>query len=50
MIAMRLAKAGYYAGDPALVMAGRVDHVMALLEYEKFNADYSDAEYELNKS
>lgn len=50
MLAMRVAKAGYYGGDPSRVLDARVDHVMAILEYERFTNEYQEVEYELNKS
>ncbi len=50
MVALRLAKAGYYGGDPGAVLAGRVDHILALIEFERFTIEYQDVEYELNKN
>jgi hypothetical protein len=49
LIALRLAKAGYFCGDPAWVLDARVDHVLAAFEYENFQADYELVSYELNK-
>lgn len=49
LIALRLAKAGYFGGDPAAVLAGRVDLVLAAMEYEKFENDKEEVYYELNK-
>ncbi len=36
VIALRLARAGWFDGDPEKVMRGRVDLVMAAWEYEGF--------------
>ncbi|MGO8695999.1 MAG: hypothetical protein ACLQMF_20235 [Rectinemataceae bacterium] len=49
MIALRLAKAGYYGGDPERALEARVDHVLAAIEFERFVADYELVNYELNK-
>lgn len=46
---MRLAKLGYFGGDPAKVMEASVDVVQAILEYETFEADYVTEEMALNK-
>lgn len=49
LIAFRLAKAGYFGGNPELAMQARVDVVIGLFEYEKFLNDYEEAFRELNK-
>jgi hypothetical protein len=49
-IALKIAKAGYYSGDPEKVLMARVDYVLAVLEYEKFTFDYEDVYMELNTS
>ena len=49
MISVRISKAGYYGGSPEAVLKSRVDHVLAIADYEKFTADYEDEFYELNK-
>lgn len=46
---MRLAKAGYCSGDPQRVLRTRADLVMAMLDYETFEADYESQYIELNK-
>jgi hypothetical protein len=46
---LKVAKAGYYGGDPEKVLRGRIDHVLAIVEYEQFHIDYEFAHYELNK-
>ena len=48
-IAIRLAKAGYCSGDPKKVLMTRADLVMAMLDYETFEADYESQYIELNK-
>ena len=46
---MRLAKAGYWQGDPQKVLAASADLVMATAEYEKFVGNYEEAFIELNR-
>ena len=47
-LAIRLAKAGYFGGNPEAVMNGRVDIVEDVLAYEKFELDYEKAYIALN--
>ena len=47
-LAIRLAKSGYFGGDPLAVMNGRVDIVEDVLAYEKFELDYEKAYIALN--
>ena len=49
IVALKVAKAGYYSGDPEKVLQAKVDHVMLIIEYEKFNDDYQDVYMEINK-
>lgn len=49
MVALRLAKAGYWNGDPAAVLDARVDLVLEALDYEKFTADFESVYLEMNK-
>lgn len=49
MVAYRLARAGYWSGDPERVLKARVDLVLEAVEYENFMNDYSETEYEINK-
>lgn len=49
LIALKLAKAGYYGGDIQAVLSANVDHVFTAWEYEVFLSDYEIADYELNK-
>lgn len=46
---MRLAKAGYCGGDPQKILKTRADLVMAMLDYETFEADYESQFIEINK-
>jgi hypothetical protein len=50
MIALKLAKAGYFGGDPSAVLQGDVSMVLAAFEYEVFQGDYEDIYYEINKT
>lgn len=49
VVALRVAKAGYYGGDPERVLAARVDLVIAALEYEVFTSDYEREYIRINK-
>ena len=49
MIAIKLAKAGFYGGDVQAVLNANVDHVMTAIEHEIYLVDYERAEFELNK-
>jgi len=46
--AIRLAKAGYYGGDPDAVKKSPLDTVLAIIQYENFEADLQKAYKELN--
>lgn len=49
MISMRIARSGYFGGDPARVRAASIDDVFRILEYENFLSDYEFTEYKLNE-
>lgn len=49
IIALRLASAGLYGGDPANVMRARADWVLKAMQYETFKGDYEDAFVEMNR-
>ncbi len=49
VVALRIAKFGYYGGDPEKVLQAKVDHVLLILDYEKYNDDYQDVYGEINK-
>lgn len=46
---MRLAKAGYYGGNPSEVLSAPLDIVLQLIQYEIFENQLEKAYYELNK-
>ncbi len=48
-MACRLAKAGYFGGDPDAVLSAPVTTVLTILHYETFESDYEAAYTELNK-
>tara|TARA_R110000851_G_scaffold306239_4_gene464499 strand:- start:3295 stop:3450 length:156 start_codon:yes stop_codon:yes gene_type:complete len=48
-MAMKVAKAGYYGGDIQKVLNSPCDLVFAIINYEAFESDYSNAYSELNK-
>ena len=47
--ALRLAKAGFFGGDPAKVLTAPVDIVESVIAYEQFEADYKTEYISLNK-
>jgi len=49
LIALRLAKAGYYGGDPGAIKRAPVDDVLNVLSYDVFLSEYDSVEYEINK-
>lgn len=49
MVALRIAKLGYYNGDLDNVLNANVDHVLSILDYESFNVDYERVHTEMNK-
>lgn len=49
VVAIRLAREGYGGGDPDKILNMRVDHVIAIIHYEKFRSDYERSYIELNK-
>jgi hypothetical protein len=46
LMACKLAKEGYYGGDPEKILDAPVDIAMALLNYEAFLSDIVAAEME----
>lgn len=46
---VKIAKLGYYGGDPRQVGEAAVTDVLDVLAYESFEADYASTERELNK-
>ena len=49
-IALRLAKAGWWQGDPGKVLNAPVDDVLGALQYDNFLNDYERMTFELNKA
>lgn len=49
MIALTLAKAGYYQGDPEKILNARIDLVLQTYNYEMFTRDLETTFSELNK-
>jgi hypothetical protein len=47
-VALRLAKSGYYNGDPDNVLKAPVSMVQNILHYENFEADLKNAYMELD--
>lgn len=48
-IALRLARKGYWGGDPGVILKMPTDVVLAAVQYENFLADYEAAYVELNR-
>lgn len=49
-MALKLAKAGYWQGDPERVLRAPLDQVLAAAEYEGFCSDYESAFMEMTKT
>ncbi len=49
LIALTLAKTGYFSSNPQLVLNSPVDIVMHTYSYEMFTRSYETTYYELNK-
>ncbi len=49
MICVRIAKGGYFGGDPGQVRKAPIDDVFRILDYENFLSDYEFTEYKLNE-
>ena len=47
--ALRLAKAGWFGGDPEKVLEAPGDIVLAILQYETFSAQYERRFIEINR-
>jgi hypothetical protein len=47
---MRLAKEGYWSGDPERIYQAPVDVVMKTIWFEDFSIEFENAVNELNKS
>jgi len=48
-VALRLARGGWFGGDPGRVKSAPVGDVLNALAYEGFVGEYESVEYELNK-
>lgn len=48
-IALKLAKAGWWQGDPGRIMNAPANEVMAAAQYENFVSEYERATFDLNK-
>jgi hypothetical protein len=49
VLALRLAKGGWWGGDPEKVMEAPVDAVLEAAAYESFQAEYESELIRLNK-
>ena len=48
-IALKLARQGWWGGDPGTVMRAPADEVIEAAQYENFVSDYETGIFELNK-
>lgn len=48
-ICLKVAKAGYYGGNPAFVRQAPVDDVLSILDYEHFLDVYDYTEFKINE-
>jgi hypothetical protein len=48
-ISIKLAKLGYFSGDPSLILEAPVDMVLAILAYENFDSDLNTAYNQIMK-
>jgi hypothetical protein len=49
-VALKLARAGYWGGDPGAVLRAPLDEVMAAVEYEDFCQEYEAADLEMQRA
>mgnify|MGYP006350734283 CR=1 FL=1 len=47
---VKIAKDGYYGGDPHAVGEASITDILDIIAYESFRADYMETERELNKN
>jgi hypothetical protein len=50
VVAVKLAKAGYWGGNVGRVKRAPIDEVLAAYDYENFCSDYEAADFELQKA
>jgi len=49
VVAVRLARGQYGGGDPETILKMRADHVIAIIHYENFCAEYERTYAEINR-
>ena len=49
IVALRLAKEGFGAGNPETILGMKVSTVLDMLNYSNFSNEYQDAAVELNR-
>lgn len=48
-ISLKLAKAGWWEGDPGKIMCAPADEVMAAAQYDNFVVEFEQAAIQLNR-
>ena len=49
-MACKLARAGYWGGDPGAIKRAPLDEVLAVADYEDFVGEYEQADFNLQES
>jgi hypothetical protein len=50
VVACKLARAGYWGGDPGAIKRAPLDEVLAVADYEDFVGDYEKADWEMQQA
>lgn len=50
MVALKLARAGYWGGDPGAVKRAPLDEVLAAVDYDDFVGEYEAADFEMQRA
>jgi hypothetical protein len=50
LVACKLARAGYWGGDPGAIKRAPLDEVLAVADYEDFVGDYEKADWEMQQA
>ena len=50
LVACKLARAGYWGGDPGAIKRAPLDEVLAAADYENFCGEYESADWEMQQA